>query len=599
MSKNKILSLLFCLAVLGVFYLTPIPMGLEANSWYFLGLFVAVILAVILQVMPLGAVCLIAIAIVALSGITTPQSQIRAVHIKSLQGIVMSDNANSQKIAMDKATEEAILNALLNTSKMPKEKLDELLSIKDKNGQIDLLAKFYAKQTSQVQKNKLIDESKIFALNTLALQNMSQKDIDERVNKAISSLKSKTGINDALSGFSNSLIWLIVVSIIIARGVIKTGLGERLAYYFISIFGKRTLGIAYSIVASETILAPVTPSNTARAGAIINPIVQAISRSFKSSPEDNTQSKIGTYLSLVNYQANPISSAMFITATAPNPLVVDLVAQATNMEISLTWTQWALGMFLPGICAMFIMPLVIYFLSPPTIRQTPNASKFAKERLAELGAMKRAEKIMLGVFLLLLALWAGALGLFFGISLNATTVALLGLSLVLVSGVLSFDDVLKEKTAWNTLVWFSALVMMATMLGKLGVTQFLAEALGGLASSMGLGEISVMIFLSLAFLYAHYFFASTTAHISAMFFVFYSAGLALGAPPLLYAFIMITSSNIMMALTHYATGTAPVIFGTNYVTLKRWWGVGFVISVVDMLVMISVGLIWWKFLGFY
>lgn len=599
MSKNKILSLLFCLAVLGVFYLTPIPMGLEANSWYFLGLFVAVILAVILQVMPLGAVCLIAIAIVALSGITTPQSQIRAVHIKSLQGIVMSDNANSQKIAIDKATEEAILNALLNTSKMPKEKLDELLSIKDKNGQIDLLAKFYAKQTSQVQKNKLIDESKIFALNTLALQNMSQKDIDERVNKAISSLKSKTGINDALSGFSNSLIWLIVVSIIIARGVIKTGLGERLAYYFISIFGKRTLGIAYSIVASETILAPVTPSNTARAGAIINPIVQAISRSFKSSPEDNTQSKIGTYLSLVNYQANPISSAMFITATAPNPLVVDLVAQATNMEISLTWTQWALGMFLPGICAMFIMPLVIYFLSPPTIRQTPNASKFAKERLAELGAMKRAEKIMLGVFLLLLALWAGALGLFFGISLNATTVALLGLSLVLVSGVLSFDDVLKEKTAWNTLVWFSALVMMATMLGKLGVTQFLAEALGGLASSMGLGEISVMIFLSLAFLYAHYFFASTTAHISAMFFVFYSAGLALGAPPLLYAFIMITSSNIMMALTHYATGTAPVIFGTNYVTLKRWWGVGFVISVVDMLVIISVGLVWWKFLGFY
>ncbi|EMI4816022.1 DASS family sodium-coupled anion symporter [Campylobacter upsaliensis] len=599
MSKNKILSLLFCLAVLVFFYLTPIPMGLEANSWHFLGLFAAVILAVILQVMPLGAVCLIAIAIVALSGITTPQSQIRAVHIKSLQGIVMSDNANSQKIAMDKATEEAILNALLNTSKMPKEKLDELLSIKDKNIQIDLLAKFYAKQTSQVQKNKLIDESKIFALNTLALQNMSQKDIDERVNKAISSLKSKTGINDALSGFSNSLIWLIVVSIIIARGVIKTGLGERLAYYFISIFGKRTLGIAYSIVASETILAPVTPSNTARAGAIINPIVQAISRSFKSSPEDNTQSKIGTYLSLVNYQANPISSAMFITATAPNPLVVDLVAQATNMEISLTWTQWALGMFLPGICAMFIMPLVIYFLSPPEIRQTPNASKFAKERLAELGAMKRAEKIMLGVFLLLLALWAGALGLFFGISLNATTVALLGLSLVLVSGVLSFDDVLKEKTAWNTLVWFSALVMMATMLGKLGVTQFLAEALGGLASSMGLGEISVMIFLSLAFLYAHYFFASTTAHISAMFFVFYSAGLALGAPPLLYAFIMITSSNIMMALTHYATGTAPVIFGTNYVTLKRWWGVGFVISVVDMLVMISVGLVWWKFLGFY
>lgn len=334
---------------------------------------------------------------------------------------------------------------------------------------------------------------------------------------------------------------------------------------------KKTLGIAYSIAFCETILAPVTPSNTARAGAIINPIVQAIARSFKSTPEDGTQNKIGTYLSLVNYQANPISSAMFITATAPNPLVVDLIAQATNLEVHLTWGQWALGMFLPGIAAMLLMPLVLYFLSPPEIKSTPNASTFAKDKLKELGKMKNSEKIMLSVFVLLLLLWAGTFGLLFGISLDATSVALLGLSLVLISGVLTFGEVLAEKAAWNTLVWFSALVMMATLLGKLGVTQFLAEALGEFASAMGLGEISIMIFLSLA----------------------------LGAPPLLYAFIMIASGNVMMALTHYATGTAPVIFGTGYVTLKKWWSIGFVISIVDIVVMIAVGLFWWKILGFY
>ncbi|EPC1848655.1 anion permease [Campylobacter coli] len=200
-------------------------------------------------------------------------------------------------------------------------------------------------------------------------------------------------------------------------------------------------------------LAPVTPSNTARAGAIINPIVQAISRSFKSTLEDGTQNKIGTYLSLVNFQANPISSAMFITATAPNPLVVDLVAQATNLEVYLTWGQWALGMFLPSIAAMLLMPLVLYFLSPLEIKSTPNASTFAKDKLKELVKMKNSEKIMLSVFVSLLLLWAGALGEF--------------------------------------------------------------------ASAMGLGEISIMIFLSLAFLYTHYFFASITAHISAMFFLFF------------------------------------------------------------------------------
>lgn len=602
MDRKKIPLLVLCILIAAVFWLIPTPVGLEDNSWHFLGLFIAVIMAVILQVMPLGAVCMIAIAIVALSGITTTQSSVRATHIKTLEGIVLRDNSNIYKTTMDEAVEAATLQALINAniSRNLKAKVDEILkSSTDVNYQIENLSKIYTKATSKTSTQQLIDETKISALNTLALDFLSQKSIDEKVNTAISNLKSKTGIKDALSGFSNSLIWLIVISIIVARGVIKTGLGERLAYHFISIFGKKTLGIAYSIAFCETILAPVTPSNTARAGAIINPIVQAIARSFKSTPEDGTQNKIGTYLSLVNYQANPISSAMFITATAPNPLVVDLIAQATNLEVHLTWGQWALGMFLPGIAAMLLMPLVLYFLSPPEIKSTPNASAFAKDKLKELGKMKNSEKIMLSVFVLLLLLWAGALGLFFEISLDATSVALLGLSLVLISGVLTFGEVLAEKAAWNTLVWFSALVMMATLLGKLGVTQFLAEALGEFASAMGLGEISIMIFLSLAFLYTHYFFASTTAHISAMFFVFYSAGLALGAPPLLYAFIMIASGNVMMALTHYATGTAPVIFGTGYVTLKKWWSIGFVISIVDIVVMIAVGLIWWKILGFY
>lgn len=290
---------------------------------------------------------------------------------------------------------------------------------------------------------------------------------------------------------------------------------------------------------------------------------------------------------------------MFITATAPNPLVVDLVAQATNMNIHITWGQWALGMLVPGLVAMALMPLVIYFLSPPQIKSTPNAQVFAREKLQELGKMKKDEKIMLGVFLLLLLLWAGTLNLLFSITLNATTVAFLGLSLVILSNVLSFKEILAEKNAWNTLVWFSALVMMANMLGKLGVTKFLADWLGNLASIMGLGEYSAMIFLALVFLYAHYFFASTTAHISAMFLVFYSAGLALGAPALLYAFILLSAGNVMMAITHYATGTAPVIFGTNYVSLKEWWKVGFIMSVVDILVMLGVGFIWWKLLGFY
>ncbi|WP_086243631.1 DASS family sodium-coupled anion symporter [Campylobacter devanensis] len=594
MSGCKILSLVICVLIAAVFFVLPTPHGLEDNAWHFLGLFIAVILAIIFAIMPLGAICVIAIAIVAITGITTPQSTLRQTQIKTLTAL--ADKVDIDKMELKKQILNAKILALKNA-------LNDLkIEINSQNEGENLLKELSAlhlKNTTKTANSKLLDGSEISVLNSIALNKFSQKEIDKKVKAAEWKLKAKTGINDALSGFSNALIWLIVISIIVAKGIIKTGLGERLAYYFISIFGKKTLGIAYSIALSETILAPVTPSNTARAGAIINPIVQAISKSFKSTPEDGTQNKIGTYLSLVNFQANPISSAMFITATAPNPLVVDLVAKATNLDISISWIQWALGMFVPGILAMMIMPLVIYFLSPPEIKSTPNARAFAKEKLAQLGAMRRDEKIMFGVFLFLLILWAGAFGFLFGITLNATTIAFLGLSIVLVTGVLSFDEILAQKAAWNTLVWFSALVMMATMLGKLEVTTFLASNLQQLALNLGLGEISIMLFLSVAFLYSHYFFASTTAHISAMFFVFYSAGLALGAPPLLYAFIMITAGNVMMGITHYATGTAPVIFGTNYVSLKKWWGIGFVMSVVNMVVMILAGLVWWKVLGFY
>ena len=183
---------------------------------------------------------------------------------------------------------------------------------------------------------------------------------------------AEMAIKDALSSFADPLIWLIGISIMISRGILKTGLGARIGYYFISLFGKKTLGIGYSLALSELILAPVTPSNTARGGGIIHPVMKAISSSYDSDPEKGTQGRIGRYLALVNYHSNPITSAMFITATAPNPLVVDLIAKATNSEIHLSWGTWALAMLLPGLVAMFLMPLVLYFVYPPEIKEPPQ-----------------------------------------------------------------------------------------------------------------------------------------------------------------------------------------------------------------------------------
>lgn len=411
----------------------------------------------------------------------------------------------------------------------------------------------------------------------------------------------KAALADALSGFSNELIWLIGISIMISLSLNKTGLGARIGYFLISLFGKRTLGIAYALAFSEVILAPVTPSNTARGGGIIHPIMRSIAESFGSKPERGSTEKIGRYLALVNYNTNPITSAMFITATAPNPLIVSLIYEGTNGAFHLTWGMWAVAALVPGLLCLILMPIVIYFIYPPEIKKTPDAPNFAKQQLDLLGPLSLAEKITLGVFGLLLFMWAGVPAMLFGdqFLINPTTAAFIGLSILLITGVLQWDEILKNKGAWDTVVWFSALVMMASFLGKLGLVSWLATTVGGGIDNLGVGWVLGMLVLVLIYVYSHYFFASTTAHITAMFAAFFAAGIALGAPPMLLGLTLAFSSSLMMSLTHYGTGTAPIIFGSGYTTLGEWWKVGFIVSVINLAIWFYIGGLWWKLLGYW
>ena len=403
---------------------------------------------------------------------------------------------------------------------------------------------------------------------------------------------------DALSSLNSPLIWMIGIAIMISRSLLKTGLGTRIGYLFLSLFGKSTVGVAYSLALCDLLIAPVTPSNTARGGAIVHPIMKAIATSFDSDPEKGTQNKIGRYLALVNYHANIISCLIFLTATAPNPLVVDLVAKATDSKIHLSWGTWFVAMVVPGMVAMVLMPIILYFLYKPEITSTPDAPEMARAKLKEMGPMSRNEKITLGVFAVLLVLWAGLLAPL-GIKVDATTTTFLGISLLLLTGVLTWDDVLKEKGAWDTIVWFAALVMMATFLNKLGLIKWFSDLMGQQIQGMGLSWVVGCALLALVYIYSHYMFASGTAHVTAMLGAFYAVGLHLGAPPMLFALVLAASTGIMMSLTHYASGSSPVIYNSGYTTMGEWWIAGFVMSAVEILIFCTIGIMWWKQLGYW
>lgn len=419
----------------------------------------------------------------------------------------------------------------------------------------------------------------------------------------VTSTSSKGAITDALSSFASPLIWLIVVAILISRGLKKTGLGSRIGLMFIALLGKRTLGVGYGLAVCELVLAPFTPSNTARGGGIVHPVMRSIANAFDSDPAKGTEGKVGTYLALVNYHANPITSAMFLTATAPNPLVVDYVAKATGQQFHLTWTTWALCMLVPGLVCLLLMPLVIYLLSPPQLKATPNAVDYARAELARMGPLAPKEKVMMGTFGLLLVLWANVPAMLFGPAwtLDPTVVAFLGLFVLIITGTIDWDDVLSEKSAWDTLVWFGALVMMAEQLNKLGVIGWFSEGMKGAIVASGMGWEAIAAVLVLAFVFSHYLFASTTAHISAMLLAFLGVGALLIPAEYVVPFMlmMTAGSAIMMTLTHYATGTSPIIFGSGYVSLGTWWRVGFVMCVFELVVFAVVGGAWWKVLGYW
>jgi len=403
-------------------------------------------------------------------------------------------------------------------------------------------------------------------------------------------LTGTLGINDALSGFSNRVIWLVVTAFFISRGFIKTGLGSRIAYVFISVLGKNSLGLAYGFIATDLLLAPAIPSNTARGGGIIFPIIHSTAKTFNSDPENNSSRKIGSFLMLTSFQGLNITSAMFLTAMAANPLVVEL---ASGLGVSISWGSWALAALLPGLLSLIIIPLFIYYAYPPEIKQTPNVTALAKEKLNDMGKMKKNEWILLGTFFLLLFLWI------FGpyLNLHSTSAALTGLGILLVSKVLSWDDVLKERGAWTTLVWYASLVMMATFLTTLGLIPWFAESVKNMVS--GSNWVLAFTILSLVYFYSHYFLASNTAHVSSMYVPFLAVSIAMGAPPVLAALVLGFFSSLFSSMTHYGTGPAPVFFGSGYVEMKAWWKLGFYISIINIVVWIGIGGLWWKLLGLW
>lgn len=419
-------------------------------------------------------------------------------------------------------------------------------------------------------------------------------------------------IRDALGGYADPIVWLVLAAFFIARAMVKTGLGHRIALIFIRAIGHRTLGLGYALVSTEFLLASIIPSTGARSGGVIFPIAKSISEAYDSRPGE-TAGKLGAFLMLMLYQCEVNICAIFFTGQASNLLIAKFAQQTAGVDLN--YSRWLLGGIVPGLIALAIVPQILYRIFPPQIKHTPAAAEMARTELRAMGPMKRHEWILLTVFVMVAALWmirglggflpqtpaAGSSPFLTALNylarLDYSIPPLLGVCTLLLSGVLDWEDIITERSAWDVFLWYGGLVRMAEALGETGITKRFAETAAGFTS--GWPWWLALAGLVLVYFYAHYGFASITAHVTSMFIPFLVVIIAAGTPAYLAVLLLAYFSNLSASLTHYGTTSAPIYFGSGYVSQKKWWHVGLLMSVPNILVWSTVGLLWWKLLGWW
>ncbi len=397
-------------------------------------------------------------------------------------------------------------------------------------------------------------------------------------------------MKQSLQGFADTTVWLVVAAFILAKAMINTGLGRRIALNLVSKIGGTVKGLAYAICGSEFILASVMPSNTARGGGIHAPIVNSLAHSLGST-KDHHPERAGRYLSLVGGHANLIAAAMFMTGMAANPLVSKAVSDTYNIEFG--WGTWILGSIVPGLLSLLLLPQLIHLIAPPTLTNSKEAQSMADDSLKEMGPMSYQEKVMAGVLITLLLLWTTS----FIHGFSTTTVAMIGVLVLVLSQAQSWEDIIKNELAWDTLVWLGGLLTMANLLLEYGFIQWFVDNVqvyvGGLS---GLGAILI---LGAIYFYSMYAFSMLTGHIAAMAGPFLAVCLAANGQPYVAAAVFAYFSCLCGCTTNYSSGPIIIYYGLGYVEAPKWFSVGFIVSLFHMVVWIPIGLMWWKLLGWW
>ncbi len=399
-------------------------------------------------------------------------------------------------------------------------------------------------------------------------------------------------ITPILSGYAASTAWLVFAAYLVSRAFIDTGLGRRVALHLIAYFGKTSLGLGYVAAITDLLVSPATPSNTARTGGIIYPIFRSLASTLGSEPGESSR-KLGAYLTILLYHVSLSTGMLFLTAMAPNLLVADFAKKIMNVDV--TWMVWAKAAMIPCMLTLLLVPYVLYKLYPPELKHISNYKELSAEGLREMGPVKTSEKILAVLFILAVLAWSSNSI----IKIDATGVAVAFIAGCILTGVVSWESILKEKGAWSTLIWFGGIIGLAGALAKAGFFGWMAQSMQKYVSFDGMNPYVVLTCLLLLSLVVRYLFASMAAYVGSFIPVIFTIGLAAKVPLMPLALLCGFSAGYGCMLTHYGGALGPVLFGTGYVDQRTWWLLGLVTVGMNIIVQLAIGLPYWRMIGLW
>ena len=386
----------------------------------------------------------------------------------------------------------------------------------------------------------------------------------------------------AFSGFANPSVLLVVIAFLVAQAVVKSGLGRRISLFMVSRFGGSSLGLAYSIVLTDAVIAPAFPSNTAR-GGVLFPIVLSVAQGSGSKPDDPEGRRLGGYLMFCAMASLAVSSALWMTATSANPIGIQVVKE---FGLQIGFGKWLLVACVPALVAILALPLVVAKLYPPRVGRTPEAPVAARKALGELGRLTRDEWITAVVFVVMVAGWVSADAL----QLNVTSIAFAGLGVLLAARVLTLADIATQGDTLSTFLWLAVLFALSGQLNELGFMGYAGQRLAGQLGGMSWPMTYVL--LVVIYVAIHYMFVSQSSQVLALLGVFLDVGIRGGVPAPLMAFALLFASSYFSVLTPQGGSQNVIFVGAGYLSQRELYLLGLAVTLFFMLVFLTLGSAW-------